>query len=105
MTRRGPEKGSKYCDMVLLLKFLEFIKRDQPTNVYRIYHSQLRFDTKKIYRYLRYALKLELVKLAYVEEERFLPAKFYELTPLGTSLLNVGIEHTPKVTQDWRQKT
>jgi len=95
MARRGPPKGSKLCDFIDMLRFLAFIRKNQPTNVYRIYHSQLRFDSKKIYRYLRYALKLDLIKLAYIEGNKFLPAKFYQMTPTGTALLNVGIPLSP----------
>lgn len=43
------------------------------------------------------AQKQKLVKLAYVDKTKFLPPKYYELTPTGTALLNVGIEHTPIV--------
>jgi hypothetical protein len=97
--RRGPKPGSKFCDIMEMLKFLTVIRRGQPMNIYQLHHSrQLRFDTKKIYRYLRYALKLDLVKLAYIDETKFMPSKFYQLTPKGTALLDVGIEHSPKAT-------
>ena len=80
-----------------LLKFLAFIKKNQPTNIYRIYHhSRLHFDTKKIYRYLRYALKLQLMKLDHIGTG-FLPAKYYILTPGGESLIQWATKHTPTI--------
>ena len=44
--RRGPQKGSKFCDLLEALKFLNMFKR-KPRNVYHLYHSSLHFDTKK----------------------------------------------------------
>ncbi len=45
-TRRGPQKGSKFCDLLETLKFLDMFKKT-PKNVYQIYHSSLHFDPKK----------------------------------------------------------
>jgi len=58
-----------------------------PKNVYRLYHSNLRFDTKKIYRYLRYCLKAELIEIDHIEEAKFLPPKYYRLTQKGKDLI------------------
>ncbi|MCW4035457.1 MAG: hypothetical protein NWF03_08855 [Candidatus Bathyarchaeota archaeon] len=84
--RRGPKKGSKFCDLHETIKFLNMFKRT-PKNVYQLYHSDLRFDTKKIYRYLRYCLKAELIEIDHIEEAKFLPPKYYRLTQKGKDLI------------------
>jgi DNA-binding PadR family transcriptional regulator len=61
--------------------------RKNPKNVYQLYHSKLHFDTKKIYRYLRYCLKIELLEIDHIEEDRFLPSKYYRLTQKGKELI------------------
>jgi DNA-binding PadR family transcriptional regulator len=76
---RGPKKGSRFCDLREILKFLEMFRR-KPRNVYQLYHSSLHFDTKKIYRYLRYCMKINLLEIDHIEEDKFLPAKYYRLT-------------------------
>jgi len=58
-----------------------------PKNVYQLYHSSLHFDTKKIYRYLRYCMKADLLEIDHVEENKFLPAKYYKLTSKGRALI------------------
>jgi len=86
LLRRGPPKGSKFCDLLETLKFLNMFKRS-PKNVYQLYHSSLHFDTKKIYRYLRYCMKADLLEIDHVEENKFLPAKYYKLTSKGRALI------------------
>jgi hypothetical protein len=86
--RRGPPKGSKYCDFLEVLKFLD-VFRKRARNIYQIYHSSLRFDSKKIYRYLRYCLNANLIEIDHIEEDKFLPAKYYRLTSKGKALLNL----------------
>jgi DNA-binding PadR family transcriptional regulator len=71
-----------------ILKFLEMFRRT-PRNVYQLYHSNLHFDTKKIYRYLRYCMKVNLLEIDHIEEDKFLPAKYYKLTPKGQALINL----------------
>ena len=68
------------------LKFLNMFKRNA-SNVYQLYHSSLHFDSKKIYRYLRYCLKAELLEIDHIEENKFLPAKYYRLTKKGQELI------------------
>ncbi len=70
--RRGPQKGSKFCDLMGIIKFLNMFKKT-PKNVYQLYHSSLHFDTKKIYRYLRYCIKADLLEIDHIEEAKFLP--------------------------------
>ena len=69
-----------------IIKFLNIFKRD-PKNVYQLYHSSLHFDTKKIYRYLRYCIKAELLEIDHIEEAKFLPAKYYRLTQKGQDFI------------------
>ena len=68
------------------LKFLNMFRR-KACNVYQLYHSSLHFDSKKIYRYLRYCLKTELLEIDHIEENKFLPAKYYRLTKKGQDLI------------------
>ena len=68
------------------LKFLNMFRK-KTSNVYQLYHSSLHFDSKKIYRYLRYCLKAELLEIDHIEENRFLPAKYYRLTKKGHDLI------------------
>jgi hypothetical protein len=71
LLRRGPKKGSKFCDLRETLKFLNMFKRDT-RNVCQLYHSNLHFDSKKIYRYLRYCIKADLLETDHIEENKFL---------------------------------
>jgi len=88
LLRRGPKKGSKFCDLLETLKFLSMFKRN-PKNVYQLYHSSLHFDSKKIYRYLRYCIKADLLEIDHVEENKFLPAKYYKLTDRGQAFIDL----------------
>jgi len=91
--RRGPSKGSKYCDFLEVLRFLDMFRK-QARNIYQIYHSSLRFDTKKIYRYLRYCVNVNLIEIDHIEEDKFLPAKYYRLTNKGRALVDLlGSSH------------
>ena len=63
--------------------------RKKAKNVYQLYHSNLHFDTKKIYRYLRYCMKVNLLEIDHIEENKFLPAKYYRLTSKGQALINL----------------
>jgi hypothetical protein len=69
--RRGPQKGSKFCDLLETLKFLDSFKKT-PKNVYQLYHSSLHFDTKKIYRYLRYCITAELLEIDHILNQVYL---------------------------------
>ena len=69
-----------------IIKFLNMFKKT-PKNVYQLYHSSLHFDTKKIYRYLRYCMKVNLLEIDHIEENKFLPAKYYRLTSKGQALI------------------
>ena len=86
--RRGPQKGSKFCDLHETIKFLNMFRK-KAKNVYQLYHSNLHFDTKKIYRYLRYSIKAELLEIDHIEEKKFLPPKYYRLTPKGQKLIAI----------------
>jgi hypothetical protein len=86
LLRRGPKKGSKFCDLHEVIKFLNMFRK-KANNVYQLYHSSLRFDSKKIYRYLRYCIKADLLEIDYIEEKQFLPAKYYKLTDRGQALI------------------
>jgi DNA-binding PadR family transcriptional regulator len=86
LLRRGPKKGSKFCDLLETLKFLN-IFRKKARNVYQLYHSSLHFDTKKIYRYLRYCLKTDLLEIDHIEENKFFPPKYYRLTQKGRDFI------------------
>jgi len=88
LLRRGPQKGSKFCDLMETLKFLNMFRR-YARNVYQLYHSSLDFDTKKIYRYLRYCMKADLLEIDHIEENKFLPAKYYKLTSKGQALITL----------------
>ena len=68
------------------LKFLSMFRK-KASNVYQLYHSSLNFDTKKIYRYLRYCIKADLLEIDHIEENKFLPAKYYCLTQKGRDLI------------------
>jgi len=61
--------------------------RREARNVYQLYHSSLHFDSKKIYRYLRYCIKADLLEIDYIEEKKFLPAKYYRLTQTGKDFI------------------
>jgi DNA-binding PadR family transcriptional regulator len=61
--------------------------RKNANNVYQLYHSSLHFDSKKIYRYLRYCLKADLLEIDHIEEDKFLPAKYYKLTDRGQAFI------------------
>lgn len=82
---RGRAKRSRRCDFLELLRFLHLFRRKE-RNVYQIYHSSLRFDLKKVYRYLRYCLAINLIEIDHVAEKGFLPAKYYCLTEKGCAL-------------------
>ena len=84
--RRGPPEGSRYCDFQEVLRFLN-IFRKKPKNIYQIYHSNLRYDIRKVYRYLRYCVNINLIEIDHIDEERFLPAKYYRLTNKGRQLV------------------
>ena len=84
--RRGPPKGSRYCDFQEVLRFLN-IFRKKPKNIYQIYHSNLRYDIRKVYRYLRYCVNINLIEIDHIDEDRFLPAKYYRLTNKGRQLV------------------
>ena len=88
LLRRGPKKGSKFCDLLETLKFLNMFKR-KANNVYQLYHSSLHFDSKKIYRYLRYCIKADLLEIDHIEENKFLPAKYYKLTQKGQDFITL----------------
>ena len=92
--QRGPKKGAKFCDLIETIKFL-YMFRKEPKNVYQIYHSKLHFDTKKIYRYLRYCLKTELLEIDHIQESNFLPSKYYRLTQKGKDCLTLFKDQTP----------
>jgi len=99
--RRGPPKGSKYCDFLEILRFLDMFRKSA-RNIYQIYHSSLRFDSKKIYRYLRYCINVNLIEIDYIEEnrDRFLPAKYYRLTSKGRALLDLFSSSRKKMIGD-----
>jgi DNA-binding PadR family transcriptional regulator len=61
--------------------------RRDARNVYQLYHSSLHFDTKKIYRYLRYCMKADLLEIDHIEGNKFLPAKYYKLTDRGQAFI------------------
>ena len=78
------------------LKFLNMFRR-RANNVYQLYHSSLHFDSKKIYRYLRYCLKADLLEIDHIEENKFFPPKYYRLTQKGqefTALFNTANKKT-----------
>lgn len=72
--------------MLETLKFLNMFRKNA-NNVYQLYHSSLHFDSKKIYRYLRYCLKANLLEVDHIEEDKFLPAKYYKLTDRGQAII------------------
>ncbi len=86
--RRGPPKGSKYCDFLEVLRFLHMFRKGA-RNVYQIYHSRLHFDIKKVYRYLRYCVKVNLVEIDHIEGEGLFPSKYYRLTDKGRTLVEL----------------
>jgi len=71
--------------------------RRDAKNVYQLYHSSLHFDTKKIYRYLRYCMKADLLEIDHIEEAKFLPPKYYRLTTKGQNLITL-FNDSPKTT-------
>jgi len=71
-----------------VIRFLALFRREA-RNVYQVYHSSQRFDIKKLYRYLRYCLEIRLLEPDRVEENGFLPAKYYRLTEKGRMLLEL----------------
>ena len=85
---RGPLKGFGRCDFLEVIRFLSLFRKDAK-NVYQIYHSSLHFDLKKVYRYLRYCVSIGLIEIDHVEEEGFLPAKYYRLTSKGRALVEM----------------
>jgi len=86
--RRGRPRGHGYCDFLETLRFLNLFRKGAK-NVYQIYHSSLRFDLKKVYRYLRYCIHTNLIEVDRVEEGGFLPAKYYRLTEKGHALIEL----------------
>jgi hypothetical protein len=88
LLRRGPKKGSKFCDLLETLKFLNMFRK-KARNVYQLYHSSLHFDTKKIYRYLRYCIKADLLEIDHIEEDKFFPPKYYRLTQKGRNFIAI----------------
>jgi len=86
--RRGPPKGSKHCDFQETLKFLHMFRK-RARNVYQIYHSKLHFDIKKVYRYLRYCVKANLIEIDHIEGEGPFHAKYYRLTDKGRTLVEL----------------
>ena len=63
--------------------------RKKARNIYQIYHNSLHFDIKKIYRYLRYCVNINLIEIDHIDEDKFLPAKYYRLTKKGQALVNL----------------
>jgi len=86
--RRGPPKGSRHCDFQEVLRFLHMFRK-RARNVYQIYHSKLHFDIKKVYRYLRYCVKANLIEIDHIEGEGPSPAKYYRLTDKGRTLVEL----------------
>ena len=78
------------------------VKKKQPVTVYGIYHSNWRGDIKKTYRYLRYALKTDLILLDHVDETGFLPAKYYRLTTAGEELMKWATTHILNIIKEVR---
>jgi DNA-binding PadR family transcriptional regulator len=70
--------------------------RRKPKNVYQLYHSSLHFDTKKIYRYLRYCIKADLLEIDHIEEKKFLPSKYYRLTQKGRDFIAIFNDSSKK---------
>ncbi len=85
---RGRPKGSKHCDFLEVLRFLNLF-RSRAKNIYQIYHSNRRFDLKKVYRYLRYCANIDLIEIDHIAEKGFLPAKYYRLTEKGLALIEL----------------
>lgn len=71
-----------------VIRFLTLFRREA-RNVYQVYHSSQRFDTKKLYRYLRYCLEIRLLEPDRVEKNGFLHAKYYRLSDKGRLLLEL----------------
>jgi DNA-binding PadR family transcriptional regulator len=71
-----------------VLRFLNLFRRDAK-NIYQIYHSDRRFDIKKVYRYLRYCANINLIEIDHIAEKGFLPAKYYRLTEKGRALIEL----------------
>ena len=69
-------------------KFLGSFKKTQK-NVYQIYHSSIHFDSKKIYRYIRYSIKAELLEIDHIVEDKFLPSKDCRLSQKGRALVTL----------------
>jgi len=86
--REGRPRGSRACDFLEVIRFLCLFRRGA-RNVYQIYHESRRFDTKKIYRYLRYCLAIDLLVIDRVETSGFLPPKYYRLTEKGRVLIEL----------------
>ena len=51
--------------------------------------STLHFDSKKVYRYLQYCVNINLIEIDHIEENGFLPAKYYRLTERGNALIKL----------------
>ena len=86
--RSGRPRGSRYCDFREVLRFLNLFRRGA-RNIYQIYHSDRRFDIKKVYRYLRYCANINLIEIDHIAEKGFLPAKYYRLTQKGRVLIEL----------------
>jgi len=86
--QEGRPKGSRYCDFLEVLRFLNLFRRSIK-NTYQIYHSNRRFDIKKVYRYLRYCANINLIEIDHIAEKGFLPAKYYRLTEKGRALIEL----------------
>jgi len=86
--REGRPRGSRACDFLEVIRFLCLFRKGA-RNVYQVYHESRRFDTKKIYRYLRYCLDIQLLEVDRVETSGFLPAKYYRLTEKGRVLTDL----------------
>lgn len=103
--KRGPKKGSKFADILEMSRFLKQFKSSKQ-NIYALYHKHYRnlhFDLKKIYRYLRYALKLDLLELQVEASYHPLPTKWYSLTEKGEQFLALNLNSCNKTITETKE--
>jgi len=96
--REGRPRGSRACDFLEVIRFLCLFRKGAK-NLYQVYNESRRFDKKKIYRYLRYCLEINLLEIDRIETSGFLLPKYYRLTEKGRVLTELIPQDAPHLNQ------
>ncbi len=84
----GDVQRVRHCDFVEVIRFLRLFRRGA-RNIYQIHRSNLHFNLKKSYRYVRYCLDAQLIELNHTEKGRIHLSRYYRLTEKGRTIIEL----------------